>query len=459
MNAQQLEAEDAAYHFLRTQPVAWMEETFGIRTWSKQTEIVNSVRDNPYTVVHSGNGVGKSAVAQLLPFWFCLAHPPVYVVTTGASWTGVQKIVWGGMHKHYSTAKQRGYPLGGELLQTEWNLGGQWGAFAVSTNDPENFSGFRSERGALVIVDEASALKPEIFEAIMGLCAAEGSRVLLAGNPYEAQGPFFDCAHSSDWNTIHISTLDSPNVVTGKNDIPGLATRKWVRQMEERWGKESPQYRARVLGLFPEGGNHQLVKLSWLAGVVSTGDEGPDATTRLGVDVARYGEDRTVLLLRRGDRVQDVEIYNGLSTMETVGQIRSVMARFDVTENNVFIDDGGVGGGVTDRLLELDLQVNAVNFGSAAVDKERFFNRRVELYWRIREHMSPEGDRQLTMAKEHSGIAKECTWPNYKVRSDGRLQLESKDDIKKRRGQSPDLADALSLTYADDTNRFSMELL
>ncbi len=239
-------------------PVGYVNAMFGIELWSKQAEVLEAIRDHPRVAVPSCNAAGKSFLSACAAHVFSEARAPSYVVITGASWTGIEKVVWPWIHKLHNAALS---PLGGELLNIEWKRGLQWGVFSVSPNQPERFAGFRTENGVMVIVDEASSLDRDIHEAILGLTASYGSRILYIGNPLRTTGPFYDACEGSakeNWKVIPISAFDTPNVDTGRNIIQGLATKEDVQSLKIELGENSAAYSARVLGEFPATGENSF---------------------------------------------------------------------------------------------------------------------------------------------------------------------------------------------------------
>ena len=441
-------AEGKAVHSCRQDiwddPVQWMADVLGVQLWARQAEIAEAVRDNPHVAVRSANAVGKSFLAACLTVWYLETQRPAYVVTTSSSWRGVQRVLWPEIRRAVRNARTE---LGGTLLRTEWRRDEKWGAFGVSADTPENFAGFRTSHGAFVIVDEASAIEPEIYEAIMGLTATGGSRVLMIGNPLRPSGSFYDAFRSDAWAHLHISALECPNVVEGRGVIPGLATRRWVEERKGEWGESSPAYQARVLGEFPEAGEDVLVPLHWVEAALAREAE-PTGALRMGVDVARFGGDRTALLVRDEGAVRHLEWHTKEDTMTTAGRVLSTARERLIKARDIFVDDAGLGGGVTDRLRELGIAVTRVNFGERAIEPDRFANLRAESYWSLREALDPNGPTPLAIPRAYKAIAYECGMPRIGYTSRGQVKLESKDDIRKRLGRSPDLADALALTYA-----------
>lgn len=166
----------------------------------------------------------------------------------------------------------------------------------------------------------------------------------------------------------------------------------------------------------------------------------------VGVDPARFGDDRTAIIKRRGRAAYDLEIYEKLSTMEVAGIVHTII-KADKPDQ-VAIDVGGLGAGVVDRLEELGHGnvVVGINFGSAALDPKRYLNRRAEMWWEMRDWL--DGDRPV-MIPDRDDLHTDLVSPQYKYDSNQRRKLESKDDIKKRGLRSTDCGDALALTFAE----------
>jgi len=417
----------------------------GVQLWSKQAEALRLLNHYPRVAVRSGNGVGKTFTAALATIAYLMGGGG-YAILTSSSWRGVRRSLFPEL-KRILAALPPSRSLGGVCLDTEWKLRNQWGAFGVSADQPENFSGFRTPRGVLVVVDEASGLTVDIANAIEGLCSSSLSKVLYIGNPLRPEGPFFESFRSQRWKTLHISTFDSPNVQAGKEVIPGLASADWVEAQAAEWGEGSPTYQARILGEFPDDAG-SLIPYAWFDAVTTDQPIDRMGTTRLGVDVARQGGDRTAFVYRDAAGVMSVESFSGQDLMSTAGRIARAIESGDVIPEAVFIDDCGLGGGVTDRLIEQGYAVQPINFGSAALEKDRFLNRRAECYFRMRDALDPNGERKLRIPGQYRDILREAAAPMIEYSSRGQIKLEAKAKIRERMDRSPDLADALALTFA-----------
>jgi hypothetical protein len=170
------------------------------------------------------------------------------------------------------------------------------------------------------------------------------------------------------------------------------------------------------------------------------------------VDVARFGNDLTVFCWRKGDVVLGLDSLRGQDTMETAGRVARAVNEGRVRPENVHIDDSGVGGGVTDRLREQGMDVHACVAAAKAIDAERYENQRAEMFFTLRDLLNPaieDGALKLAQFEDRDELVNELAVIQYGTSSRGRLKIEDKAEIKKKRdGRSPDRADALALTYA-----------
>lgn len=431
--------------------IGWAQITLGVRFWSRQAEVLQALRNHRLVTVRSGHSIGKSFLSAVATIWYLNANRPSYVITTSSSWKGIEKILWPEIHRRLQLAPLREMAEHGKLLGTEWKLGIQWGAFGVAMNIPENFSGYHTKAGVMVIVDEASALEDDIYDAIMGLMASGNSRVLMIGNPLRPSGPFYNSFKSSLWKRIHISSLESPNVKAGKEVIPGLATARWVKERAEEWGVDSGTYKARVLGEFPEDETDALIKMIWVEAALER-EPIPEGPFIAGADIARFGDDETVVIILRGDAIIKMIATKNKDTMQTVGLLVGILKKYDIKRMNV--DVIGIGAGVVDRLHELGYtQVFGINVGEKADDTEHFANLRAEAWWRVREWIKEVG-----CIMKDSKLEADLTTPRVKYTSTFKRAVERKEEIKKRLGRSPDYGDALMLALVPPRHEMGLQI-
>lgn len=424
----------------RKDPAFFATEVLGHRLWSKQVEILEAVRDHPRVAVRSCHGAGKTFTAADVVLWFVCCFSDSIIVTTAPTDRQVRRALWQEIRRSHTRAR---YPLGGELLQTELKIADKWFAFGFSTDDPDAFQGLHAKR-VLVVFDEASGVAPGIWDAADGSLTGSQDRFLCIGNPTDPKGRFADECKQPDTRKIAISAFDTPNLQDDSQPFQGLVTRDWVDARRNRWGEDSPLWVSRVLGQFPETSTDGLIPLAWIEQAQNRSLE-PTTPNELGVDVARFGDDSTSIYHRKGPVLRCIGNYHGLATTEVTGRV--VQALIETGADDAKVDEIGIGAGVVDSLVEQGRPVTGVNVGEGAKDRERFANLRAEVFWGLRERFEV-GDIDLDPTDEV--LAAELAGLKYKIDSRGRIQLEKKEDMKKRLPNlgSPDRADAAALAFA-----------
>lgn len=426
-------------------PVSWISERLGASPWSKQQAIAYSVLDHRHTAVRACHDSGKSWTAANLACWWIDTHLPgeAFVVTSAPTMSQVRSILWREIHKAHAAGG-----LIGELNQTEWLVDGDLVAFGRKPSDYDEaaFQGIH-DRYVLVILDEASGIAESLWTAAETLITNEGSRLLVIGNPDDPTSPFAKvCRPNSGWNVIAISAFDTPNFTdeeVPETLRPLLVSRTWVEERRARWGEGSPLWIAKILGEFPDRSDDSLIPLSWVERARER-TLPADGEAMLGVDVARWGSSETVIVLRRGPVARCVHTSTGHDTMRTTGEvIRALRIHGAVIAK---VDEVGVGGGVVDRLREQRIPVVGLNGGARPKDRQRFVNARAEGYWGLRERFE-HGD--IDIDPDDEVLEEQLSCIQYKLDSAGRIQIESKEEMRARGIASPDRADGVMLVYAE----------
>lgn len=427
-----------------------MREVLKGDPWQKQVDILESVRDNRQTAVRSCHGAGKSWTAGAAALWFLYAFPQSLVITTAPTDRQVRQILWQEIRTmHRRAGGRRTLPVGGvgRPLTKQLDVAEGWRAFGFSTRIPDNLQGLHAEH-ILVIVDEAAGVLAEIWDAISALLTSGHSRMLAIGNPTDTGGEFYKLFKDPGAAKIKIGYEDTPNFQDTDDDgqyaivNPSLITPAWVEERRRKWGEDSPMFQARVLGNFPTASSDALIPLT-LIEAAQERSLTPAEPVELGVDVARYGSDTTVQALRRGPVLRLVSVTAKEDTMETTGRVATTIRAEQPSA--VKVDSDGLGAGVTDRLRELGFEVIEIHGGSAAMEPERFANARAEWYWGLRERFV-SGD--IDVEADDDDLANQLASLKYKVDSRGRIQIESKDEMKRRGLSSPDRADAACYAFA-----------
>lgn len=446
-------------------PVWWVENILGAIPWEKQQEILNSVRDNPRTAVRSCHGIGKSFTAGQVILWFLYNFFRAIVLSTAPTWRQVEKLVWKEVRASYKRAR---VPLGGRILPKSPEIQiiqDEWYAMGLSTNDPDRFQGYHEEY-ILVVVDEAAGVPEDIFEAVEGVLTSEHARLLLLGNPTSLSGTFYKAFRGPGWHTIAISAFDTPNFtafgiteediangtweakITGPLPNSKLITPAWVADKYLRWGPESPAYQARVKGQFPTESDDTLIPLAWIEAAMERDVPDGLVPVEIGVDVARFGSDRSCIATRHGIKVLPLKVFAKQGTMETAGY--TIVEFREQQATAIKADVIGVGSGVVDRLAEQGYPVYGVNVAMAASEPHRFTNLRSELWWMMRELLNPDprvNPYPIALPRDDDLLGDLCGI-KYKITSKGQIKVEEKDEMKKRIGRSPDRGDAVVLAFA-----------
>ncbi len=427
-------------------PVWWVHAVLGADPWTKQTTILESVRDHQRTAVRSGHGLGKTTVAAMTALWWLFSHPDSIVISTAPTWPQVENLLWREIRQLHAKAQ---VPLGGKVLKASLELSEKWYALGLSTNEPERFQGFHAEH-LLLIVDEASGVDQGIFDASEGFLTGPHARVLLIGNPTQVRGEFYEAFKSPLYAKIQISAFDSPNVVEAADTRPYLTSPEWIDDKRVKWGEGTPLWQARVLGEFPDQGEDMVFPLSWVE-QAQTRAAVPGGVVSFGVDVARFGTDASVLAVRQGDHIVHLEQHHQWDTMAVAGWITAAARQWH--PQSIRVDADGLGAGVYDVLKAQHLPVVEIHSGTTAKDTEQFLNRRAEWYWGLRERLDPALAPVPMALPPDDDVLAQLTSLHYKFTSRGQVQIESKDDLRKQGLPSPDCADAICYAFADVQGR------
>ena len=406
-----------------------------------QKEVLTSIVENDRVSVRSGHGVGKTAMLSWLILHWLITRYPSKIACTAPTAHQLEDVLWGEVAKWY-----RRMPDGlKQLLRVSRDrvevVDAPQESFSVARTarkeQPEAFQGFHSEN-MLFIIDEASGVEDIIFEVGEGSMSTPGAKTLMTGNPTRTSGYFYDSFHSSRnmWQTFKVGCVDS-----------SMVGEKYLEQMAEKYGKTSNVYRVRVLGEFPAGDEDAVIPLALIEEAVHRQVNQVEGSMVWGLDVARFGSDRSSLAKRMENTLTEpIKFWRGKDLMQLCGIVTEEYNRMKGWEvpNEILIDSIGVGAGVVDRLSELGLPARGINVAETPSIQTRFNRLRDELWWKAREWFE---ERNTTLPNQDELIA-ELSMPRYNYTSAGKLKVESKAEMRKAGMQSPDLADSLCLTFA-----------
>jgi hypothetical protein len=432
----------------RNDPVAFVTEVLGLDLYSRQREIIEAVRDHERVACKAGNAVGKTVAAACLILAWLAGGPGSVVVSTSATEAQLRRVLWRETRRRFRDA--RGFFAGAMVTETEIRLRDDWYATGFSTDQPEAMQGVHASR-VLVVVDEASGVEEANFDAAEGLLAGGDARILLIGNPLRTSGSFYDAFHSrrDEWHCITVDAYSTPNFSGEK--VPralrkNLVSRRWVERLEKR-NPGGSEFLVKVLGEFPAQQDDAVVSRTDLEQAQTQNLE-PGLPPVLGLDVARFGGDESVLALRQGTRIRIIDSWQGKAITDTTGRVLDHVRRLQVElarPIRVVVDDSGLGGGVTDGLREQGVRVVAFNGAKKARRAADYPNRRSELWFTFAEALPI-----LDLDPFDTELARELVAPTYSFDSSGARVVEQKSNTRKRLRRSPDRADAVLLTLAVD---------
>lgn len=411
-------------------PDVWQAEI--LETLGKELLRAEKEGGSIQLAVASGHGIGKSAlISWIIDFWMSTRPDPQVVVTANTS-TQLETKTWRELavwHKRSLNAHwfvheaQKFYHVDNPKT---------WFASPIPWNEakPEAFAGTHA-KDVLYLFDEASAIPDAIWEVSEGAMTTPGATWVAFGNPTQATGRFRECFRrfKHRWITRQIDSRSAK-----------MADKKKINEWIEDYGEDSDFARIRIKGEFPRTADRQFIGDHIVQQAQSREPVG-DGPMIMGVDVARFGKNDTVVCRRQGDKVFPLIAWNGLDTMQTAMKVGEMIKAHG--PDAVMVDGVGVGGGVVDRLRMLGFDVLDVNSGARASEEDVYTNLRAEMWAKLRADLG----RSLCLPFDDK-LSRELTSIEYDFDRRNRLMLERKEDMVRRGVESPDRADALALTYA-----------
>lgn len=437
-------------------------ETLGCDIWDKQIEIADAVEDNRYVAVASCHGAGKSAIAARIVLAFLHTRSRSVVITTAPTARQVQHVLWREIRKAHSESR---YPLLGIPLTTRYEIASDWYAIgfkakadkATSGSDESNsaFQGFHAEH-ALVVIDEAAGVPEAVFDNLEAVMTSGNARMLLIGNPTSVSGTFRDAFYRDKelWHRIKISAWDTPNFQGNGVVRPYLVTEDWVQRQIIKRGRKHPYVISRVDAEFPDIGVNKLVPINWLDAanererIQHTGERG---SIIVGIDVARYGDDETVMWIRSGANAIRMHAWTGFDIYEGAANVNQFLKPYRESVIDVRVDTIGLGGGLADVLRhQYEYPVTDINVSMQSSNPEEWPNFRHEMWWQLRSRFDIEQPAIAFREPMDDDTYSQLSDIEYEFKGKYTgFQIEPKEETKKRTGSSPDRAEALALAFCD----------
>jgi hypothetical protein len=427
-----------------------LKESDGPDTW--QADILNEIGayakriaagENPgplQLAVASGHGIGKSALVAWIIGWFMSTRDNPQIVVTANTEAQLMGKTWRTLSRWHK-----------QMINAHWfdwtatkftykHSPEDWYAAAVpwSENNPDAFAGTH-DKNVLVLFDEASNIADVIWGKIDGAMSTKGAMWICFGNPTRNTGRFYECFHKYKkfWTTRQIDSR------TAKH-----ADKVWVERFLEQFKDDPDKIKVQILGQFPSAGTNQFISNESVDKCMKHEAQGWEYQPKvMGVDVARFGSNSSVICLRQGRKVHEMRILPKMDLMETAHHVAEAIRAEKPAQ--VFVDGSGIGAGVVDRLRQLGFQVIDVNGGNSSINP-RFLNKRAEMWAEMKEFLIS----LCELPNDHK-LKAELTCVQYSFTDKGRIRLQRKEDIMDDYGFSPDRADALAMTFAFPVSDYS----
>ncbi len=444
---------------IRVDPEWFMRRCLGADPWEKQVEIAKAMFRSNRVGVRGCVASSKTNAISMAALAWLYAWPDARVFTFAPSYRQVGTNLWAEIKSRYAQAEANGVPLGGKLFAgTELKLSDTCYMKGFSTKEPAMLHGIHGPHD-LIILDDAHGIPRELTDELENMMAGGQTHIIMSFNPVVTTGETYDCTHSMAdlWENIKISFWDTPNskakivdgVVVAGRFIAGMLLPETVKTWARKYGPNSNFYKSKVDAEYPSQEPDTLIPMHWIE--LAMDREVPTVGERLtvGCDVAWEGDDDSVIAPMRGRKVEALEVYHGQDPMQIADKLDVHLVAPDAFG---CVDAIGIGAGVFSREAQRKRNVVAVVVSEEAVGKfedkeakEHFFNLRAQTAWMLREALDPSNPEAISLPKDLE-LQAQMSAIKYKTNEkNGKIQLESKKDLKKRTGWSPDRFDAVML--------------
>lgn len=450
----------------------WATDILGVRLWDKQTEIGNSLLTQKSVAVKAAHGVGKSFMAAvLICWWIDTRYPRVFVASTAPSQAQIGAIVWRLVRKFKGQISARykegiiDHELPGYITaDNQWKEEGGnilgFGRKPPENKEDDSFQGIH-DGYVLAIGDEAVGLTEAMIDALGNITSNEDSRRLLICNPTNPGsyiGRLFK-EQKENWTFQTISALDSPNFTDerhrmSKEALSELVGPSYVEDKKKEYGENSARFKSRVLGEFAYDLGDTLIKPEDIAvGADTEITLGGEEPVILGVDVARFGKDASVIYSNIGGQLRFVDIKpDEARVTETAAWVHRTAIDLHATE--VRVDALGIGGGVVDALIDYHDAASkytliSMNANGVTPDPKQWHNARAYWWDEFRRNIRDGKIDMDPTEPNYERVTDELMSVEYKFAPRGGLLIESKEEMRKRGMKSPDFADAAIYASAD----------
>ncbi|MGH2612048.1 MAG: terminase [Rhabdochlamydiaceae bacterium] len=438
-----------------------LESSSTPRKW--QAEILDEIKLQLSTskvcriAVASGHGVGKTAVTAMIQKWAMDTAVGTKCLVTANTGSQLKTKTWSELSKWHRMSLTNSWfdVTATSMFSTQEKYRLEWRSDIAIWREgrTEAFAGFHNYgKRILIIVDEASGIPKSIWETIESFFMDKDTEIICCvfGNPLRNSGGFYEIFKNEEVRQLNGQEPIWKCFNIDSRDVEGIDL-KHIKNLAELYGEDSDYFRSRVRGLFPGQGEGQFFSNELVFNArKAIANPDPHGPLICGLDLSMGGKDRCVFYFRRGYDGRSIppiilpgaEVHNA---MEFAAKAAEIFGKYRPT--NIFADKGGLGAPILDIIRSLGYEVFGVNFGGEATDKARYFNKTAEMADKCKRWLIEGG-----VVTDSPQLQEELTERDFGVTIKGQLRMESKDEMKHRGLNSPDIADALFLTFAFPVN-------
>jgi len=438
----------------RKDPVKFVTDVFDIVPDEWQKDALIAISKNQRVAMKASKGVGKTAILAMSSWWFLTTRLDAKVIATSISWDNLSDGLWAEMSKFQQKSEflKEQFTWTKTRIQSNdkpetWFMSARtWSKSSSSDQQANTLAGLHADN-IMFVLDESGGIPSAVMAAADAALANDirndtDAKIIQAGNPTHLSGPLYEAStrDRAMWHVIEISSdPDNPK------RSPRVSI-EWSKQQIEKYGRDNPWVLVNVFGEFPPASLNSLFGYEKVRAAMHRTIPTENfnySQKRIGVDVARQGDDSTVLFPRQGLMAFHPVVMRNAKNTDVASRV--IMAKNKWNSEVEYVDGtGGFGGGVIDIMLQRGHSPQEIHFSSKATDP-RYANKRAEMYFRAAEWI----DRGGCLPKDDD-LLRELPVIEYTFDNKGRLLIEPKDEIKlKLSGASPDKSDAFVLTFAD----------
>jgi len=404
-----------------------------------------ALADHKPLIISSGHALSKDYTMSGAMLWFCYCYSPCKVIFTAPTDRQVKGIMWAELERKWN---KRTIELGGRLLVCQLDITPDWFILGFTTKETGGmvgkFQGFHAP-SVMVLISEAQAVSDTIYDEVDGILTSHNSLLVMIGNPLRTTGRFAKSIKDKVNNiVIELSCLDSPNYKERKEVIPGMCSYQWVEDKRKRWGEQDPRWISKVLGKLPSTSIDTVWSQDIMDASVNRALREVILKKAVGMDIARYGDDDSVIYAMESGRVTDTVVKSKQEIDITASDSVKLQKKTDATI--IAWDADGMGQGMYSHLSSMrgkeTYELMEIHSNSTKDCDEDYQNLRAQMWFYAKEQAR---DGHLSIPDDEY-LKEELLETKYFINHRGKIQLEDKDDVKDRLGRSPDKADAFVIT-------------